>query len=49
MHDFDRNHSHNLTGSPTPGDADWTPCSKLTHCPSICDCPVGECDAAVAS
>ncbi len=41
--DFRRGHSH-----PSFPGAEWTPCSKLTHCPSICDCRV-ECTAEVVA
>jgi len=39
---FDRDHSHCMdrTG------VNYVPCTSLTHCPSICDCPVGACTAA---
>jgi hypothetical protein len=37
------NHSHNLSGT-TPV---WVECADLTHCPSVCDCPVDGCSASV--
>jgi hypothetical protein len=46
---WDRNHAHNMTGR-ARGEGKgpvWTPCTDLTHCPSICDCPNGKCTARV--
>lgn len=41
---FPRDHSHCMdrTG------VNYVACTSLTHCPSICDCPVSECTAAAA-
>lgn len=38
---FDRNHEHCMDGT----GINYVPCRSLTHCPSICDCPVSACTA----
>lgn len=40
---FPRNHEHCMdrTG------VNYVPCTSLTHCPSICDCPVSACTAEI--
>ena len=39
---FPRNHDHCMdrTG------INYVPCTSLTHCPSICDCPIDACTAS---
>jgi hypothetical protein len=36
-------HSHNLNGP----DPIWVECDTLSHCPSVCYCPVDACSASV--
>ena len=36
-----RDHAHNV------GDV-LTPCESLAHCPSVCDCPAGTCEATAS-
>jgi hypothetical protein len=37
-------HFHNLDSAPWPV---WLDCDTLTHCPSVCDCPVDGCSASI--
>lgn len=41
MDEYDRHHLHRVDGVDV-----W--CETLTHCPSVCDCPVDECTATVS-
>ena len=37
------NHQHCMDGS----GVNYVWCNELTHCPSICECPIGECDSKI--